>query len=145
MKMTAVVTIAILYRGGVSGTCPCPLGFLNVNGVNQNSIPVSFSIFPSSSVSFLPSLIHLFLSSEFSHFNSFELYSLCSPFIQKKEKRKKDGCVKILYSIGLLLFSSVSDVVKPNIGRPMKQFSVFALPNDIFNNSPFIRLTIKVA
>jgi hypothetical protein len=59
MKMTAVVTIAILYRGGVSGTCPCPLGFLNVNGVNQNSIPVSFSIFPSSSVSFLPFSIHL--------------------------------------------------------------------------------------
>ena len=71
MKMTAVVTIAILYRGGVSGTCPCPLGFLNVNGVNQNSIPVSFSIFPSSSVNFLPFSIHLFLSSEFSHFNIF--------------------------------------------------------------------------
>jgi hypothetical protein len=71
MKMTAVLTIAILYRGGVSGTCPCPLGFLNVKGVNQNSIPVSFSIFPSSSVNFLPFSIHLFLSSEFSHFNIF--------------------------------------------------------------------------
>src|SRR5919106_1972997 len=81
IKMTAVMTIAILYRGGAMGAVVVdaalllplmlPPLLLERGGVNQISRPVCFSITGSPSATSLLLAIHSLLASEFSHLARF--------------------------------------------------------------------------